>query len=1056
MIFKSEIDKVYENDFGSYIMAKRFYYSESIETVKIGITKTSRYFVEANIVDYGQFYNSKVIVSKDCRVVSFNCTCGKCGRIPCHHVGALLFYLEENDFDQVPCFINLEQIRKEKELQQLRIIQRENTHRLIESYQNNIEDTLINTSTNIQVYTTVLIDEDDILLEFKVGSDKYYVIKNIMSFLKHVSVGSYFSYGKQLSFLHSKENFNELSQKVIDYMLISTSQMIQYYNTKPLRQITIKKELLDDFYNLYALMPESYINIQFKEANFKQLKVSLSKCNEFYKLTLQLDCNYLFSGVKYWYYYNQGVLYRLDQDLSKVCFSVLEQFKDEHEILIDEEDLAVFVEVVYSQIRPYIDMDESLILPYLHQQKLIKVYIDVNELGDVVNDFYEIVDHQELPFSLNQSQEFKVVKINDILKQFDAIISQSNQAIIQDQQDCCYQYTQKAIPILKRYCDVFVSNAIHSIGKPYQVKLKLGVRVENDLLALSVKDINIPRDELFDVLKFYKRKRKFYRLKNGDLVNIENSNLDQISHFVEEFQVDQHQFTKGEIVLDRYRAFLLEQNNQSDIVIDQSQSFKDMINHIQNISLTHYPLPHGYSDILRDYQIQGYQWLKTMSDYGFGGILADDMGLGKTLQVITLFESVKGKSTNIVICPASLILNWQDEIAKFSSSLKIMTIQGNKSQRQKLIKTLSDYDVIITSYDFMRNDYEMYESTVFNYIILDEAQYIKNHLTKNAFSIKQLKGQHRFALTGTPIENSLAELWSIFDFLMPNYLYQYSYFKKYYETAIVKNKDQQQQQRLKQMVEPFILRRTKKDVLTELPDKIETVHSIQFSKEEQKLYLANLVQINKELQQKFEIDHTVSKIAILSMMTRLRQLCCDARLVYDNVQQPSSKLKACIDLIQIAQENHEKVLLFSSFTSSLYLIQQQLEQLQISYYILTGDTSKNQRHQLVKQFQEDQTTVFLISLKAGGTGLNLTSAQTVIHFDPWWNISAQNQATDRAYRMGQTKNVMVHKLVMKDSIEEKILHLQEKKMNLADAFVENNQGSITTMTKDEIMNLFEL
>ena len=343
---------------------------------------------------------------------------------------------------------------------------------------------------------------------------------------------------------------------------------------------------------------------------------------------------------------------------------------------------------------------------------------------------------------------------------------------------------------------------------------------------------------------------------------------------------------------------------------------------------------------------------------------------------------------------------------------------------------------------------------MFNYIIIDEAQYIKNHTTKNAFAIKQLKGKHKFALTGTPIENSLAELWSIFDFLMPNYLYNYHYFKTHYENDIVKSNDEQKQLALKQMVEPFILRRHKKEVLKELPDKIENVHRIEFSKEESKLYLANLTQINQELQEKLKVEKQIDKFAVLAMMTRLRQLCCDNRLVYENIDSTGSKLKACMELIEQAKDQQQKVLLFSSFTSMLTLIEEQLQKQNISYYLLTGATSKDLRRQLVNDFQNDKTTVFLISLKAGGTGLNLTSAQIVIHFDPWWNISAQNQATDRAYRIGQTKNVFVHKLIIKDSIEEKIQILQEQKKNLADTFIEENQGSITSMSKEEILSLF--
>lgn len=353
----------------------------------------------------------------------------------------------------------------------------------------------------------------------------------------------------------------------------------------------------------------------------------------------------------------------------------------------------------------------------------------------------------------------------------------------------------------------------------------------------------------------------------------------------------------------------------------------------------------------------------------------------------------------------------------------------------------------------MRRDYQLYDKILFEYVILDEAQYIKNQKTKNAISVKTLKAKHKLALTGTPIENILAEIWSIFDFLMPQYLYSYHYFRKQFENDIVKNFDHEKTQRLQQLVSPFILRRNKKDVLKELPDKIEKTQLIPFNEEERQIYFANLAQVNQDLQKIFQMEK-VDQIAVLALLTRLRQICCEPRLLYENIENTSSKMKACLDLIINFKANHQKVLLFSSFTSVLDMISDECIANHISFYKMTGTTSKEERRKLVEGFQNGEVDVFLISLKAGGTGLNLTAAQAVIHYDPWWNVSAQNQATDRAYRIGQEKNVLVYKLVMKDSIEEKIMALQEKKKELSDVFVENHQGSLASMSKEEILELF--
>ena len=290
---------------------------------------------------------------------------------------------------------------------------------------------------------------------------------------------------------------------------------------------------------------------------------------------------------------------------------------------------------------------------------------------------------------------------------------------------------------------------------------------------------------------------------------------------------------------------------------------------------------------------------------------------------------------------------------------------------------------------------------------------------------------------------------------MPNYLFNYHYFKEHFERPIVRDEDKDVQHRLKKMVEPFILRRTKQDVLDELPDKIENNIKIAFSKNEEKLYIANLSQINNKLKTTLDVKQ-IDKFQILSMMTRLRQLCCEPRILYNEIQEPSSKMKACLDIIRKAKENNQKVLLFSSFTTSLNLIEKELRKEDISYYVLTGSTNKIKRHQLVNAFQNDNTNVFLISLKAGGTGLNLVGADMVIHYDPWWNLSAENQATDRAYRIGQTNNVQVYKLIMKNSIEEKIQKLQEQKQDLSNIFIENNNGSITKMSTNDIIELFSI
>ena len=429
------------------------------------------------------------------------------------------------------------------------------------------------------------------------------------------------------------------------------------------------------------------------------------------------------------------------------------------------------------------------------------------------------------------------------------------------------------------------------------------------------------------------------------------------------------------------------------------------------------------------------------------------------MQIIALLKSEtksKEKTTSIVVCPSTLVLNWKAEIEKWCPSIKTLIIRGTAKERKEKLEDYKDYDLLITSYDLLKRDVENYEDKNFKLIIADEAQYIKNSSTQNATSLKSLNGETKFALTGTPIENSVAELWSIFDFIMPGYLYRYSKFKKKFEEPILKYEDKEALQRLKRLISPFILRRVKKDVLTELPDKNITVMKNEMEEEQEKLYLSYLAQTKKEIAEELNDNgFEKSKFKILMLLTRLRQICCHPSLFIDNYKGGSGKLNQCMDLVSDAIESGHKILLFSSYTSMFPIIEKELDKKKIKFLKLIGSTPVNDRIQMVDEFNNnDEIKVFLISLKAGGTGLNLTSADVVIHYDPWWNVSSENQATDRAYRIGQKNSVQVYKLITSNSIEEKINKMQERKEKLSKDVLSTKETFINKMTKEEILDLF--
>ena len=429
------------------------------------------------------------------------------------------------------------------------------------------------------------------------------------------------------------------------------------------------------------------------------------------------------------------------------------------------------------------------------------------------------------------------------------------------------------------------------------------------------------------------------------------------------------------------------------------------------------------------------------------------------LSVIVDYAKKEERKASLVVSPSSLTLNWQNEAKKFTNELKTAVIRGTLQERKRIIEEIDKYDLVITSYDLLKRDIEIYKEKdyKFKYIIADEAQYLKNSNTKNAKAIKQIKAETRYALTGTPIENSLAELWSIFDFIMPGYLFTYRKFKNIYETPIVKENDEKVMQKLKMLIEPFILRRNKKEVLKELPEKTVTVLNNEMNEEQKNIYLTYLLRAKQEIAEKIEIDgYEHSQMQILAALTRLRQICCHPSLFMEGYKEGSSKLEQCIEIIAEAIEAGHKILLFSGYTSMFEIIEKELKKKNIKYFKLTGATKVDERMKMVDEFNENQEVkLFLISLKAGGTGLNLTGADMVIHYDPWWNISTENQATDRAYRIGQKNNVQVYKLITKNSIEEKIYELQEKKAQLADNMLDTKTTFINKFSKEEIMRLFE-
>ena len=613
--------------------------------------------------------------------------------------------------------------------------------------------------------------------------------------------------------------------------------------------------------------------------------------------------------------------------------------------------------------------------------------------------------------------------------------------------------------------EVWLSESVRHLRVLPPPEVSMGVSLGGGWLDLKIETAGIDPAELLQVLSEYRQKKKYYRMKNGEFLQLSGGGLQALDSLTADLGLTKSEFQAGEAKIPAYRAFYLDSLSGDGRMklFQRDEAYGMMVRDLKTAQSVSYAVPAVLEKTLREYQKIGYTWMRTLARYHFGGILADDMGLGKTLQVIALLTAFYQEKTeqkaagnegsgselplpSLIVCPASLVYNWGQEFARFSPGIRVLLIAGTAKERQEQLEEQMRMEasegaqVIITSYDLLKRDREAYLGRTFEYEIIDEAQVIKNAKTQGAKAVKEISANARFALTGTPVENRLSELWSIFDFLMPGFLYSYRKFRERYELPIVKNQDPEALTALRRMTGPFVLRRLKKDVLRELPTKEERIVYSAASGRQQKLYTASALKLKEALAGGAWSGN--GKLEVLSQLMRLRQICCDPALCFEDYTGESAKLETCVSLIASASAAGHKILLFSQFASMLERIRERLLQEGISSHLLVGATPKEERSRMVQAFASDEVPVFLISLKAGGTGLNLTAADIVIHYDPWWNVAAQNQATDRAYRIGQEKPVTVYKLILKDTIEENLLKLQNAKLALAAQVVSEGMVSL--------------
>ena len=911
------------------------------------------------------------------------------------------------------------------------------------------------------------------------GSNRKYKIQTIKKFLSDLYHHESFAIGKEFKYVNGESTFDATSLKLLDYFLgiyeiqevIDSTHFSKIFSKSQMyitKNMLIKLlDILDNGSMTLELYGKVYSDVTFKRGNPK-ISYQLMLDEDSISIDYQgKEAVFPITETGELLFYD-GVIYLPDKKFIRNYKPFYNSLgKDKEALVFRGESKTSFLEHVLPRISEtmVLDVPEELKSRYITCDMEAKIYFDKFKSGIKAELKYKYGDYEFNSFENAASGSYIVVRQRE---KEDAIISEllqegfvpyKNFYLLKDEEKI-YEFLSGRVMELEGKALLFYSEDFRRLGIRSPGSFKAGVRMNSEfnMLELDISFDEVPGEELKELLHSYHIKKKYYRLKNGSFINLEDKSINDVTHILNSLNLSDKKLKEEKLLLEKYHAaYLNKAFSDRDFVFERDKDFMALAEKISNPAKTEYRLPKGILAELRPYQLTGYKWLKTLAENGLGGILADDMGLGKTLQSIVYIASNISKSKrahNLIICPTSLIFNWQDEIENFAPHLSARVVCGNPGERQELIEGYKDYDVLITSYPLIRRDITFYEKIDFHTVFIDEAQFIKNDSSLNAKSVKRLRAGHRFALTGTPIENSLSELWSIFDFIMPDYLNSHSKFVEIYEKPILKE-DSQALSDLHQHITPFILRRMKKDVLTELPDKYETKMLTELAEEQKLIYMSYLENIRNELHSEIEENGVdKSRIKILAALTRLRQICCHPSTFIENYQGGSGKLDLLMELIPEAIANDHRILVFSQFTSMLRIIENELKDLDISYFHLEGATPTQDRNDYVKRFNNGEGKVFLISLKAGGTGLNLTGADTVIHYDPWWNPAVEDQATDRAYRIGQQNKVHVMKLITRGTIEEKIFKLQRKKKELSDSVISSKEVFINSLSREELEELF--
>ena len=992
------------------------------------------------------YYDVKIVLENNKNILKCTCDCKAYRNFQsCKHIGAVFVNFYEFIFKK--SIINIHKI-SDNILKKF----------LIE------EKSLIKKELKVELIINVTEKENyyyygnytDFNIKIMLGEDKLYTLGNHISAFKSAYESKYGEvyFGRNFTYVPEKFYIQSDAKTILEaYFNIYDG----YYNRR------IRNDEFKKFLN--KIKDTKFVINNYQIDGIKEffpIDSNLTKKDNDYELDFDLDNILCLIYDDYEYILYKGSLYHL----SKKEQELLEELQENklNKLIIPKENVDTFTKGLLGILRKNLKIDATVNDIVLPKDILTKLYFDLRSTYVLVNVIFKY-DELEINYFDKSNQvlrdmEYEAKVINDLLS-YGFIIDKDK--IILNDLDKEVEFLEQGLEILATKYEIFTTEKFKGINIKKKTSITSMFRIGKDnILSYDFNLGDINSNELVDIFANIKNKKKYYRLKNGDILNLEDSSLKELSELKDDLELSDEEILKGNGKLLKYRAIYLDSlKNTKYNIISTDNLFNNFIKNFYEYKDCNLTIPNKELSILRDYQITGVKWLYTLTKTGFGGILADEMGLGKTIQVIYYIKQILKEDKDskfLIVVPTSLAYNWDHEFEIFGKNIKRKICVGAKNKRINILKNLKNSSVYITTYGLLREDEELYQDLNFHTMIIDEAQNIKNNMAGITKVVKKINANTKFALTGTPLENSILELWSIFDFIMPGYLANLTKFQNKYK---IKDFDEDSEvliKNLSKQINPFILRRKKQDVVKELPDKLINDIYIDLKDEQKKLYVAELNRVKEEMEKIIETQGiNKARFLILQLLTKLRQICIEPKIIYENYSDGSNKIDQLDLLVSEYTKNNHKILIFSSFKTALKIVKEKLESAKIKSFMIDGSVPSKDRMKLVDEFNNnDDVKVFLIMLKSGGTGLNLASADVVIHLDLWWNPQAENQATDRAHRIGQKNTVEVIHLITKGTIEEKILELQTKKRLLSDKLIDGekrDKNIVSELTKEDIKNL---